>query len=65
MCCYDAVVSVQFREQSYIVNSEGMVNVFVMIDKNIAHPLPVMVLVSMSSLNTTAGKLVVFTLRAY
>ncbi len=50
-----AVVSVQFSSESYVVNSEGMVVVAVEIDRRVAQPLLVTVLVSTFSFNTTAG----------
>ncbi len=50
-----AVVSVQFSNESYVVNSEGMVVVAVEIDRRVAQPLLVTVLMSTLSFNTTAG----------
>ncbi len=50
-----AVVSVQFSSESYVVNSEGMVVVAVEIDRRVAQPLLVAVLMSTLSFNTTAG----------
>ncbi len=51
------VVSVQFHDDIYVVSSEGMVDVSVVINKIVAHALKVVVLVSTLSSNTTSGQL--------
>ncbi len=51
------VVTVQFHGDIYVVSSEGMVDVSVVINKMVAQPLKVIVLVSTLSSNTTSGQL--------